>query len=144
MNILQIGDVTIESTGDMLQDIFFLQDKLRQKYEKIEDRNGIPRGYKDPSTGAVININTPINQYIIKDMAYRCITEIVEATECLKNKPWKQTHVATDIEHMKEELADALHFFVELCLLLGMKADDLFKYYLKKNHVNGWRIGSKY
>jgi len=144
MNILQIGDVSIESSGDMLCDIFHLQDMLRKKYDPIETKNGIPKGFKDSSTGALINLNTPINQFVVKDMAYRCITEIVEATECLKNKPWKQTHMPTDIEHMKEEIADALHFFIEMCLLLGMDAQELFTYYIKKNHVNGWRIGSQY
>lgn len=133
----------MESSGDMLKDIFIMQNLLREKYEEIEKKNGIPQGYKNVD-GSVININTPINQYIIKDMAYRCITEIVEATECLKNKPWKQTHVLTDKEHMKEEIADALHFFIELCLLLGITAEDLFSYYMKKNGVNGWRIRSKY
>ena len=143
MNILQIGDVEVESTGDMLKDIFNMQDKLRQKYEVIEQKNGIPHGFRNPD-GSVVNINTPINQHIIKDMAYRCITEIVEATECLKNKPWKQTHMHTDVEHMKEEIADALHFFIELCLLCGMSAEDLYSYYLKKNGVNGFRIRSNY
>lgn len=137
MNILKIGDVEVESTGDMLHDIFKMQQALEDKYRPIEKKNGIPQ--KDSNS-----IDDPLSQYTIKDMAYRCITEIVEATECLKNKPWKQAHIPTDVEHLKEELADALHFFLALCLLVGMDADQLYWYYMKKNKVNGWRIKSGY
>ena len=63
---------------------------------------------------------------------------------CLKNKPWKQTHMETDVEHYKEEIIDAFHFFVELCILSGIDEDDLFKIYLFKNEVNRFRQRSNY
>lgn len=137
MNILKIGDIEVESTGDMLKDIFTMQHKLQEKYCHIERRNSC---YYPES----VCIDEPADQNFIKGMAFRCITELIEATECMRNKPWKQTHVVTDVEHMKEEIADALHFFVELCLLLGMSAEDLYTYYMKKNKVNDWRIETKY
>jgi dimeric dUTPase (all-alpha-NTP-PPase superfamily) len=137
MNILKIGDIEIKTTGDMLKDIFTMQHELQERYCIVERKK---RCYYPES----ICIDEPSDQNFIKSMAFRCITEIIEATECMRNKPWKQTHVVTDVEHMKEEIADALHFFVELCLLLGMSAEDLYTYYMKKNKVNDWRIDSKY
>ena len=50
----------------------------------------------------------------------------------------------TDVPHLKEELADALHFFVEACIFIGMDAAELFSYYMRKNKVNQFRQNSKY
>lgn len=138
MNILKIDHVEIDSTGDMLKDIFRLQNALIDKYSVIERSKGI---YYPENRIVIDNCE---DQEFIKRLAYRCIAEIFEAMECLRNKAWKQSEVVTDTEHLKEEIADALHFFIELCTHLDMSAEDLYKYYFKKNHVNQWRIGSNY
>jgi len=46
--------------------------------------------------------------------------------------------------HLKEELADALHFFIEACILIGMDAEELFDIYMRKSEVNKFRQRSKY
>jgi hypothetical protein len=41
-------------------------------------------------------------------------------------------------------LADALHFFVELCITAGMSAEDLARIYHRKHAVNKFRQRSNY
>lgn len=126
--------------GDLLLTIFAGQEQLIEKYEKIERRNGahtVPKGVRGALDDRVVQMR-------LKDLAYRTVEEISEATNCLKNKPWKNTFVATDENHFKEELADAFHFFIELCQTAGMSAEDLFTIYFRKHHVNQFRQESNY
>lgn len=124
---------------DRLKLIFDRQRKLMEKYHDIELKN------KCLQTGDVpVDIQTTLGQQRLKDFAWRLTEEIGEAMSCLKNKPWKQTHMETDVEHYKEEIIDAFHFFVELCILSGIDENDLFKIYLFKNEVNRFRQRSNY
>lgn len=124
-------------TPDMLQAIFQYQKNVKDRFRKVERSQGI-------DAPDVVNIDSVQGQEHLRIMGMRIIQELCEAIECLRNKPWKTSHVVTDEDHMKEELADALHFFIELCIDVGMTAEDLFSYYAKKNKVNHWRIDTKY
>lgn len=125
---------------DMLATIFTGQRRLMETYEGIEQRNGAvvvrPEFFGQVDTREV--------QIRLKDLAYRTVEELSEATNTLKNKPWKQTFVATDVPHLHEELADTFHFFVELLITAGIGPEDLFKLYFLKNAVNQFRQESKY
>ena len=121
-----------------LDAIFAKQKQLHEKYVSIESDKGILT-----SLGTV-DINTCKGQQIIKDFMWRITEEIGEAANCLKNKPWKTSEILTDEEHFKEELIDALHFFIELFILVGFDANSLYDYYFKKNKVNQFRQGSGY
>jgi dimeric dUTPase (all-alpha-NTP-PPase superfamily) len=125
------------NTPDMFKAIFQYQDNVRKRFRGVERKQGIHAPDK-------ININSVPDQEHLRITGMRVIQELCEALECLRNKPWKTSHVITDEEHLKEELADALHFFIELCIDVGMSAEDLFTYYAKKNDVNHWRIDTKY
>ena len=139
MNILDMADVELPE-GDKLETIFDGQNQLIDKYHDIEaGRGALVIQRKD--FGA---IDSRFVQWRIKDLAYRTVEELSEATNCLKNKPWKQSEVMTDKEHFYEELADAFHFFIELCITAGMDAEDLALLYHKKNAVNKFRQRSKY
>lgn len=143
MNILQIKDENkvveeVEAaTLDKLERIFLLQRVVMHRFREVEKKNDIycPES-PDP--------NSPKDQERIRSMFMRIIQELVEGAECLKNKPWKTTHVLTDVDHLKEELADALHFFVELCIELSITPQELYELYVKKNKVNHWRVDTKY
>lgn len=126
--------------ADMLATIFAGQRLLMEKYEEIERRNGTVV-VRSKYFGAIDDRQV---QMRIKDLAFRTVEELTEATNCLKNKPWKDTFVATDVDHFYEELADALHFLVELCITAGLSAEDLFKLYFRKHAVNQFRQESKY
>jgi len=127
-----------EHDGNTLQMIFARQQDLMDKYDKIEFANG----FDVPV--APVDINSHRGQARLKDMTWRCVEELGEAMNCLKNKPWKQTMMETDLTHYREELADAFHFFVELCILSGLSATDLFTLYFLKSEVNKFRQDSKY
>lgn len=124
---------------DMLKVIFDRQTELMAKYHSIEEKNlnhFIPQG--------ALDLHDPQHQQRLKDFAWRITEEIGEAMNCLKNKPWKQTHMMTDEVHYREELVDAVHFMVELLIHSGFDARSLTEMYLNKNAVNQFRIRSEY
>ena len=75
---------------------------------------------------------------------YRVIEELGLAMNCLKNKPWKQTHMLTDKEKYISHIKKAHVQFIHLVSDVGLNADDLYKIYFKKSEVNKFRQRSKY
>jgi len=134
-----MGDVEIPD-GDMLAGIFMGQRELMAKYHDIERK----RGALTVDGEDFGELDHRLVQWRLKDLAYRTVEEIAEATNCLKNKPWKVSEVTTDRIHFYEELADAFHFFIELCITAGMDAEDLAKIYHRKHAVNQFRQRSNY
>lgn len=128
------------SHGDMLATIFAGQRSLMETYDPIERRNGAV--VVDPEFFGELDDRKV--QMRLKDLAWRVTEELSEATNCLKNKPWKQTFVATDVPHFQEEVADALHFLVEFLVTAGFTPEMIFKTYFKKFAVNQFRQDSKY
>ena len=137
---MNVNDADKEQViGDQLEAIFTRQRELMEKYDDIERRNG------SLQTGDVpVDLNDHRGQARLKDFAWRITEELGEAMNCLKNKPWKQTQMETDQTHYAEEIVDALHFFVELCILSGFDAKTLTEMYLKKSQVNKFRQRSNY
>lgn len=139
MNVIDFEDTELPE-GDNLKAVFDRQHELIEKYHTIEaDRGALvipPSGFGQ--------LDHRFVQWRIKDLSQRCIEELMEAMNCLKNKPWKQTETPTDATHFYEELADSFHFFVELCITAGMDDEDLTLMYLKKSEVNKFRQESKY
>lgn len=140
--MVNVNDFTDEQMGweDMLEGIFQSQMILAHKYDEIQSKtvpDTVPESIPVP-------INSHLGQHQIKSRIFWAINELCEAADCLKNKPWKETMMDTDVTHLKEELADALHFYVEACILIGMDAKELFSFYVRKNKVNEFRQNSKY
>jgi len=63
---------------------------------------------------------------------------------CLKNKPWKQTQMMTDVLYFKTRLKLTWRYFIRLCVLSGMTSEDLLTLYFKKSEVNKFRQRSNY
>jgi NTP pyrophosphatase (non-canonical NTP hydrolase) len=139
VNILDFAETELPE-GDLLKAIFDGQRKLMEKYEPIESE----RGALTIRPELFGHIDHRFVQWRIKDLSQRTVEELMEAMNTLRNKPWKQSEVETDRDHFYEELADTLHFFVELCITAGMDAEDLALLYLKKNEVNKFRQRSQY
>lgn len=139
MNVTDFEHIEVPE-GDMLQGIFDGQSILMVTYHEIEE----VRGARVVAPSMFGHLDHRYVQWRIKDLAYRCVEEIAEATNCLKNKPWKQSEVPTDALHFYEELGDAFHFFVELCITAGMTAEDLARIYHRKHAVNEFRQRSNY
>lgn len=137
---MNVNDAEKEQVvGDKLEAIFQRQKELMEKYHKIEKANGLLQTEFVP-----VNIDAAAGQARLKDFAWRITEELGEAMNCLKNKPWKQTQMETDRTHYEEEIIDAFHFFIELCILSGFDANSLTEMYLAKSQVNKFRQRSKY
>ena len=65
------------------------------------------------------------------------IHECCELDDELNWKPWKNPAALDDTRQARlMEMADILHFFVQLALDQGFSADDLYQAYLAKNREN--------
>jgi NTP pyrophosphatase (non-canonical NTP hydrolase) len=118
--------------------MFTKQKFLEEKYNPIEK-----------ATGALVpdlplDIHTFHGQERARMLIYRITEELYEAGNCLRNKAWKRSQVPCDKDHFLEELADAVHFVIQLFLELGLEAEDVFKLYFRKSIVNEFRQQSKY
>lgn len=94
---------------------------------------------KDPST-----IDDPLVVIeFIKDMHIALTDELHEALGEVGWKPWAtRRHINTDA--FKSELVDAWHFFMNLMLVVGMDADELFDRYVEKREKNQKRQDEGY
>ena len=80
-----------------------------------------------------------------QELAWFVVEGLGKAMNCLKNKPWKQTHMVTDEKQFKRELVKAWMEFI--CLLKNCgyeKPEGAVMLYLNKNDVNKFRIRSAY
>lgn len=92
---------------DIIQGIFDRQRELMLKYKEIEQ---LP----DPP----VSLHHAHGQRILKDFAWRVHEELTESYEA-----WvKHDDLQVAEMHALEELADATHFLVELCLFAGLTA----------------------
>ena len=74
----------------------------------------------------------------------RAVTqEIAELTDTV---PWKwwANYQKFDAQNARVEVVDLFHFVISLAQVLGMKADDVFEAYVKKNAGNFTRQASGY
>ena len=69
--------------------------------------------------------------------------EAVELQRLTNWKWWKKPTVFND-EDAKEELIDIWHFVLQATIELNMTADDIVKYYSKKNKINKKRKKMNY
>lgn len=109
-----MNDFDIEvPPGDMLKTIFDHQRQLMIKYHPIETANV---GHWIPSAEyAPYDLQDRACQLQLKSFAWRITEELTEATLALDEK---------DRTHYLEELIDALHFSVELCIMSGVNWTD--------------------
>jgi dimeric dUTPase (all-alpha-NTP-PPase superfamily) len=75
---------------------------------------------------------------------YDVIEQVGLACNCLKNKPWKQTHMLTDIPKFRGCLNSAWVVFIQIFLMEGLEPVDIYNLYFRKNAVNQFRQRSKY
>lgn len=118
--------------GRYLEKIYELQMDLINEYVKIERTPAPP-----------ININTKSSQVLLKDFTGRVIEELAEGYESLievdaltqKNRLWQYEYDEKDMvmcfNHMQnasEEMADAMHFMVELLIYANIQPEDINEY----------------
>lgn len=137
--------------GDKLDKIFAGQKELMVNYKSIAEQHyskifQTPVQFSEEAfLGGKQNIHTKEGNYLIRDMLNATVQEIGEAVQVLKNwKAWKQTEMPSDENHFKEEIIDALHFFVEAMILAGFTPEEVMELYFKKHEVNKFRQDSNY
>lgn len=102
------------TSGDRLIEIFQKQRKLMEKYEDIEAKNGLLQTHDIP-----VNLHDRMGQARLKDFSWRVTEELAEAMEAYEIHP-------DLIDHVHEEVADALHFLTELTILSGVTPQQVY------------------
>jgi dimeric dUTPase (all-alpha-NTP-PPase superfamily) len=121
---LNVNDFNVEiPEGDKLTIIFDHQRVLMNKYHPIEQKNV---GQRVPSSkgklgehDGALDINDRACQLQLKSFAWRITEELTEASLCLM-----RDMTENDETHYLEEVIDALHFSVEICLMSGVDEGD--------------------
>lgn len=60
----------------------------------------------------------------------------VKGQGAIRWKSWKKTVQPADPEYVKTELIDILHFTLEMLLIWGCDADEIYRRYVGKNQEN--------
>lgn len=115
-------DKYIAKSFDMLESIFIYQRDLQLKLNTFPDE---------------------WDEQYIKDMV---LAAQVELTEILNETPWKPWKKQQDLHpsKYKEEIADLLHFVINLCLVARMTPKELYGLYVTKHSINKMRILEDY
>ena len=116
-----------EPTPDRLAIMLNMQSELQEKSfgTRVEDLEGVDR------------------IQFFKEMRLALEDELGEAMDEMGWKIWA-TSKHFNQEAVKGELVDAWHFFMNLCIVAGMDAEELFERYLKKHNVNVSRQADGY
>jgi len=118
--------------------IFEGQRHLMAKYHPIEKKHGSPVVSSDMEG----NLDNRQVQERIHELFGFLVRELAEAMQELKLKPWKVEEKPTDREAFINEMGDAFHFFVEMCITAGMTDEDLHRAYFRMHQKNNQRIDS--
>lgn len=83
-----------------------------------------------------VDISSKMGQRIVKETIFNLTEELFEASYTLKNRVHRVTDDrGVDFAHYKEELGDALAYFIEVCILSGISPRDLYEEFKRKNRV---------
>jgi len=88
--------------------------------------------------------HVPIYLEEVGSQVYVPIEELAKAMNCLKNKPWKQTHILTDGMKYRGHIIRTFKLFISVLFLFDLTPRDIYDIYFKKNEVNKFRQRSKY
>lgn len=92
-----------------------------------------------------VDLTTKIGQRLVKETAFNLLEELFEASYTLKNRMHRLTDATeVDMPHFKEEIGDTFAYFLEICILCGFSAEDLYEEYCRKNAVVKKRLEGGY
>ncbi len=110
-----------------LQDVFEKQIELNKRINE-----NLYEDIKDPEVKR--------QKFLEFELALR--QESAEAVDSLNWKWWKKDN--DDWDNVKIELVDMLHFWVSMCSVVGLSAEDVINLYFKKNELNHKRQNEGY
>lgn len=92
-----------------------------------------------------VDLTSKLGQRFVKECAFNLIEELMEASFTLKNRQHKLSEdTEVDYAHFKEELGDAFAYFMEICHLCNITADDLYEEFRRKNQIVRRRLQEGY
>lgn len=113
----------VSSDSSIIDELLTLQTSLEQAWGRLPD----------------LTDAEAVSEYIRQTVL--CATdELHELLHEVHWKPWKEGHGIRDVEAYREELADVVHFVLDLYLAAGLTGDDLVNDYLSKHHENVRRL----
>ena len=125
--------VTRPEKIETIQDMFQHQEYLQTH---VYGKGVSPRDFEE-----FYGNRTAINFFTVQHVAL--VDELHEALGELGWKPWADSdHINHDA--IKGELVDAWHFFMNLCMIAQVSADDLIQGYIKKSGINEERQEAGY
>lgn len=83
-------------------------------------------------------------KFSFNDLMVEFIQGIGMVCHLLKNKPWKQSQMLTDVAEYKDRFTGIFLNFIALCIYTGMSAESIFNLYFRKSEVNKFRQRSNY
>lgn len=86
----------------------------------------------------------PVEEYDLEPGCFEVIYWIGAASNCLKNRPWKQNHQLVDVAKFKGYMTKTIPLLVAVFVGQGLNADQIFRMYWKKSEVNKFRQRSNY
>ncbi len=136
------------STHDKLDRLFALQSELNDRIfvkKDIRDRDGkvltMHTLRAEARAGEPLGPNTVVNEWLGKYLT-ALDDESRELREELLWKWWSKDHL--DLQNIRVEIIDQLHFWMSLALTAGLSADEVFETYMQKNAVNHARQDNDY
>jgi len=136
------------NTTDKLDRLFALQSELNDRIflkKDIRDREGktltMATLRAEARSGEPLGPNTIVNDWLGKYLT-ALDDESRELREELLWKWWSKDHL--DLQNIRVEIIDQLHFWMSLALTAGLSADEVFDTYMQKNAVNHARQEKDY
>lgn len=136
------------SNHDKLEEIFRMQTLLNDhvfKKKDIRDRQGrlltMATLLTQGSDNSPLGPNSEVNHWL-RNYLDALDDESRELRQELLWKWWSKDNL--DMQNIRVEIVDQLHFWVSLALTAGMDANKVFDIYRQKNHVNLERQESGY
>ncbi|HLP41835.1 MAG TPA: dUTPase [Fibrobacteria bacterium] len=137
----------MDTHPDKLDQLFALQGELNDRIfakKDIRDNDGkvltMEALMAEAGSGA-LGPNTKVNEWLGKYLT-ALEDESRELREELLWKWWSKDHL--DMQNIRVEIIDQLHFWISLALTAGMDARTVFSLYMQKNAVNHQRQESGY
>ena len=133
---------------DKLEELFRLQETLNNyvfSKQDLRDKNGkvltMAALRAQVQSGEPLGSNTEVNQWLRKYLE-ALNDESRELGEELLWKWWSKDKL--DMQNIKIEIVDQLHFWLSLAMTAGMDAEKEFDIYTQKNKVNIERQNTGY
>jgi dimeric dUTPase (all-alpha-NTP-PPase superfamily) len=132
---------------DKLDQLFAMQTELNDRIfakKDIRDRDGktlTMASLMAEAQRSDLGPNTKVNEWLGKYLQ-ALDDESRELKEELLWKWWSKDHL--DMQNIRVEIIDQLHFWMSLALTAGMDAESVFGIYMQKNAVNHARQDNDY